>query len=522
MKLLPIGISTLSNIRSKAYIYIDKTHHLGRMRDRGGKYFFLSRPRRFGKSLLIDTIKQAFLANKDLFKGLYLENHWDWSTKYPVVHLSFGAGSAYKTTNNLIVSLTSQFENHAKLHDIELSHTELTFMFDELISKIYMARKKPVVILIDEYDKPILDVVDEPDEAKLNREILKSVYSVIKERDAELEFVFLTGVSKFNKVSLFSGLNNLDDISLDPNYADICGYTHNEVKDSFSDYLNDGKVDLVKLKAWYNGYNFAGLENQKVYNPYDLLLFCAKGYEYQSYWFETATPSFLIKLIKQNQYFFPKLEKLKVLAESISSFDIETLPLTTLLFQTGYLTIDKIINTYGQYGYQLNFPNLEVKSSLNAHLMALGTSAVQKNETIYGLMECFEENDFAKLKTILNAHFASIPHDWYRNNPMGQYEGFYASIVYSMFAAIGVEMKAEDATNIGKIDLSVQLPDKILIIEFKLKKYGSAQEAIHQIIEKGYAKKFAADKRPKFLIGISFDEKSKTVFELKWQSFALR
>lgn len=504
-------------MRSKDYLYIDKTHHLGRMVEKGGKYFFLSRPRRFGKSLFIDTIEQAFSGNQSIFKGLYLENNWDWHKKHPVIRLSFGAGSSFLSKKSILDYINLTLNQYANDYNVSLSGETLVYRFRDLISKLYQTTNQRVVILVDEYDKPILDVIDSTNEATTNREILKSIYSVIKEKDAELEFVFLTGVSKFSKVNLFSGLNNLDDISLDPNYADICGYTQSEMENSFHEYLKAGQVDLAKLKAWYNGYNFAGIEKQKVYNPFNLLLFCSKNYEYKSHWFETASPSFLIKLIKKNQYFFPKFEGLRVTDESISSFDIETLPLTTLLFQTGYLTIEKILNSYGQYGYRLNFPNLEVKSALNSHLMELGTNRQQKNETVYGLLDILEENSFDDLKNILNAHFSSIPHDWYRNNPIGQYEGFYASIVYSMFAALGLEMKAEDATHVGKIDLSIQLPNKILIIEFKLKKYGSAEDAIEQIINKGYANKYQFDKRPKYLIGISFDEKNKVVEKLKWE-----
>lgn len=518
MKKLPIGISTLEKIRNDEYVYVDKTPHVVTLANTGSDYFFLSRPRRFGKSLLIDTLKQAFLGNKTLFKGLYLENHWDWEITYPVIHFSFGAGSAYKSRENLEALIDVQLDKHAKLYDVTLTKPTRNTQFDELIRKVCEKTGQKVVILVDEYDKPILDVINEPEKAKENREILKGLYSAIKDLDASLRFVFLTGVSKFAKVSVFSGLNNLDDITLNPFYADICGYTQSEMEVAFKQHLSHGKVDRVKLKHWYNGYNFSGLESQKVYNPFDILLFCNNSYRYKNYWFETATPTFLIKLLHSHKQSIPKFESFKVTDESLLSFDVDNLPIHTLLFQTGYLTIKKIITIGDQYAYELTYPNLEVKSSLNAHLMQLGSTPEQKNETFLSLSECMNEGDFDTLKTIFNTHFSSIPHDWYRNNPIGQYEGFYAGIVYSCFAALGYEMCAEDPTSAGRIDLTIQMPDKILILEFKLSKYGTAVDAIKQIKDKKYADKFKSDKRPIYLIGMSFDEQTKTMQDLLWET----
>jgi hypothetical protein len=318
-------------------------------------------------------------------------------------------------------------------------------------------------------------------------------------------------------VSLFSGLNNLNDISLDPQFADICGYTQSEMEQAFAEYLVDGKVDKAKLKLWYNGYNFSGAENQKVYNPFDILLFCSKAYQYRNYWFETATPSFLIKLMETKQYDVPEIESIEVSEESLSSFDVDNIPLHTLLFQTGYLTIDEVLTIGTQYGYRLKYPNLEVKSSLNSHFMQLGTSTYIKNRSLSALNKCFLSKNFDGFKDIFNAHFASIPHDWYRNNAIGQYEGFYAGIVYSCFTALGWDVKAEDATSNGQIDLTVKTAEEILVIEFKLSKNGSAQDAIDQIKAKGYADKFKADERQVYLVGMSFDEVSKSLSDFIWQ-----
>lgn len=230
------------------------------------------------------------------------------------------------------------------------------------------------------------------------RNELKSLYGSIKAQDKNLRFVLLTGVSKFSKVSLFSDLNNLNDITLNPNYADICGYTQSEMEKEFSEYLLDGNVDKTKLKQWYNGYNFSGKESQKVYNPFDILLFCQNDYRYKNYWFETATPSFLIKLIQKRQINIAKFESFTVTDESLSSFDVDNIPLQTLLFQTGYLTIKSLIQIGNQYGYELTYPNLEVKSSLNSHIMQLGSSTEQKNETLFSIVDRINEADFVALK----------------------------------------------------------------------------------------------------------------------------
>lgn len=362
-KELPIGISALSELVTQNRIYVDKTAFVAKLLP--GKYYFLSRPRRFGKSLLIDTLKQAFLGNKDLFKGLYLEEHWDWSKKHPVIHFDFGVSGAYNSEETLNEAIWDVLKTCAMQYDIRLENQATGIAFQELIRKLFETTGMQVVILVDEYDKPILDVITDEPKAILMREILKSFYGAIKPNDAYLKFVFLTGVTKFSKVGLFSGLNNLNEITLTSDYADICGYTQTELEREFKDYLNEGNVDKAKLKHWYNGYNFAGSEEQKVYNPFDILLFCSNHFQYKSYWFETGSPSFLIKLIQKNKYYFPEMENVELMESSLSSFDVNNIGLTSLLFQTGYLTIKKNITMGMMYGYVLGYPNLEVKASLN-------------------------------------------------------------------------------------------------------------------------------------------------------------
>ncbi len=514
MKNLPIGISTLAEIRDKDYAFIDKTQHLARLFS-AGKYYFLSRPRRFGKSLFIDTLKQAFSGRKDLFHGLYLEHNWDWDKTYPVLHFDFGASSAINSQAVLLDIIWSTMREFAKQYQVSLEE-DLSYgiAFQQLIRAIHEKHQQQVVILIDEYDKPILDNITDEPAAVAMREGLKSLYSVIKTNDAHLKFVLLTGVSKFSKVSLFSGLNNLHDISLTSHYADICGYTQSELELEFADYLEVGKVDKVLLKKWYNGYNFAGSEEQKVYNPFDALLFFSNNYEYRSYWFETATPSFLVKLILAKAYYFPNLTDIVVSADLLSNFDVDNIPISTLLFQTGYLTIQEVIHDIDGVYYRLGYPNFEVRTSLNRTLSQIGASVEDYSNNRQFLARALRNNELELVGQSLASHFASIPHDWYRNNNIANYEGFYASVVYSYLAALGYDLIAEDVTNHGKIDLTLKMPDKIIIIEFKLAKYGSAADAIAQIKTRNYAAKYLSESKPIYLLGISFDEHIRNVAEV--------
>lgn len=482
MKKLPIGISGFTKIINGDYIYVDKTRHVYNLATSGGGYFFLSRPRRFGKSLLVDTLKQAFLGNKELFRGLYLEQVWDWEIKYPVIHFDFGASSNIATKERFFTEVHNILDLCAAQYDVTLSQTDYGAKLGELIRVLFEKYQTRVVVLVDEYDKPILDNVGDRATAEEMRDVLRGLYAYIKKNDSYLKFALLTGVSKFSKISLFSELNNLKDITLDPRYADICGYTQAELEHSFKEHLNHELVDWSLLKKWYNGYNFAGSDEQKVYNPFDILLFIDGGYRYQNYWFETATPTFLVRLFEKKNYFIPDLENILITDKQLSTFDVDNMPISNLLFQTGYLTIKEITTIGTQYAYRLSYPNLEVKASLNDSLLEIGGISDLKNSNVAKLSQILLDNQFEKLKPVFASHFAGIPHDWYRNNNIENYEGYYASVVYNYFAALGYDLIAEDITNHGKIDLTIIMPDKILILEFKLDKYGTATEALEQII----------------------------------------
>ncbi|WP_299239213.1 ATP-binding protein [Sulfurihydrogenibium sp.] len=510
MKELPIGIQTFRDIIEGNYYYVDKTPFILKLAK--GKYYFLSRPRRFGKSLFLDTVKEAFSGNKELFKGLYIYDKWDWSKKHPIIKISFAIG----TNNNsekLRSTISFNLKNAAYDYKINLEEEELNQKFYELIRKLYEKYNEKVVILIDEYDKPILDAIENIEYAKENREILKDFYSVLKDADPYIKLAFLTGVSRFSKVSIFSGLNQLNDITLDPNFATICGYTQRDLETVFADRIVD--FDKEEIRRWYNGYSWLG---EKVYNPFDILMLFDKKI-FRPYWFETGTPTFLIKLFKQNKYYLPKVENLKVGEELLSNLDIDNIRPENLLFQTGYLTIKDVIEEPTERIYILSYPNFEVKKSFNSYFLTkLIPDPTVKTETDIAIKSALRDNQIEKLKDILYRFFASMPYDWYRKNDLESYEGFYASIVYALFSGAGFETVAEDTTNKGKVDLTVIYNNKVYIIEFKVVEDQPEKTALKQIEEKRYYEKYLGKYEEVYLIGIEFSKKDRNIVDFQWKA----
>jgi len=504
MKKLPIGIQSFEKIRSGDYYYVDKTPFVARLVEEGGGWYFLSRPRRFGKSLFLDTLRQAFLGRKELFEGLYLETHWDWSKKYPVVYISFDGNIT--TPALLEKKAKSRIKYLAEDYGISLSEDEESLLLEELIVKLHRKHNTKVVVLIDEYDKPILDAIDNKAVAIENREKLKNLYGVLKPLDAYLKFIFITGVSKFSKVSLFSGLNQLQDITLNPAYATICGYTQKEFEEVFSERLSG--VDLEKIRCWYDGYSWLG---ERVYNPFDILLYLSEG-EFRPYWFETGTPTFLIKLMDERRYYLPRLARLKVGEELIGSFDIDLINPENLLFQTGYLTIVSKETELGTIVYTLSFPNKEVEISFNNCLLDyLVQDYYRKEENKSALRNAIRGNDLEGVKKIFISFFSSIPHDWYRRNEIYKYEGYYASVVYAYFSASGFNVVVEDATSVGKIDMTVFYEDRVYIMEFKVVELEGEGKAIAQLKEKRYWEKYADKAGKIYLIGIEFSRETRNI-----------
>jgi len=508
MKKLPIGISTFKQIREENFIYIDKTKEAYEIVT-NHKYLFLSRPRRFGKSLFLDTLKEIFQANKELFEGLYIYDKWDWSQSYPVIKISFSGDmkTPQNLKNTILAILKDNQENLGVACDKDNTYDNC---FRELIRKTHQKYNKRVVILIDEYDKAMLDNLENMEIAKANREILRAFYGVIKDSDQHIKFVFLTGVSKFAKANIFSGLNNIEDITLSPKFGNICGYTQNDIETTILPYLEG--VDLKKLKEWYNGYNFL---KDKVYNPFDILLFIRNDKIFDNYWFNTGTPSFLIKLFEKKIYNLAEFENLQVPKSLLNAFNIEEINLETVMFQSGYLTIKEVIQKRNRIEYILTYPNLETKMSFNDYLLDYFVrDHIRKNEVQNGLLDMLEISDLDSLKEVLQSLFASIAYNNFTKNDIENYEGFYASVVYAYFAGAGFDkIVAEDVTNSGRIDLSVFIDDKVFIFEFKVNQSG----ALEQIIAKNYHQKYRAEFNEIYLIGVEFDSKARNVVGYAWE-----
>ena len=428
---LPIGIQTFREIREEVCYYVDKTAHIRRLLDEG-KHYFLSRPRRFGKSLFLDTCKALFEGNEALFGGLAIHERWDWSVRHPVVRLSFGAGN-FKQPGYLHTNVMAQLDGVERETGVASRYTTGPERLGHLLEALHRDAGQRVVVLVDEYDMPILDALEVPDIARANRDDLRGLYAVVKDSDAHIRFSFLTGVSKFSMVSLFSGLNNLTDITLDPRYSAICGYTEADLDTVFAPELPG--LDRDAIREWYNGYCWRGEE--WVYNPFDILLLF-RNREFGAWWFETGTPAFLVETLFKRRVSSLELDGMVGSNALLSTFDVDDIATEALLFQTGYLTIVEEVNRGGRIRYHLGYPNREVRQSLNESLLGyLVRNPSRQEANSIRLYDLLLANDFDGLKALFHAFYASIPHEWYTNNDIANYEGYYASVFYSYFAGLG-------------------------------------------------------------------------------------
>lgn len=516
MKKLPIGISTLERIISGNCVYVDKTAHIQTLLDKGS-YYFLSRPRRFGKSLLVDTLHQLFAGNEALFQGLHIHPHWDWAVQYPVIAISFGSGQLANRAE-LDEKIGELLRINQQRLGITCEEKSLSGCFAELIRNAKDKYGRNVVILVDEYDKPLLDNITDSSVAAEMRNGLRNLYSVIKDNDAHIRFAFLTGVSKFSKVSLFSGLNNLEDITLDPRYSALCGYTQTELEQYFGEHLQGADMSLVR--SWYNGYNWLG---ESVYNPFDVLLFISKGKEFLPYWFETATPSFLVDILRKRQFHLPDLEAVRMDYKALGDFDVDRIHVETLLFQTGYLTIkDKKLPFMGGLPeYTLSYPNNEVRYSLMSYLLEnYLTDDRQERGSVY---DALLVNDFTALERRFRALFDGISHQNHTKNTLAEYEGYYASVMYAFLCSLSLDTRAEESSSKGRVDIALRftLPDgqkQVYIFEFKMVKGTEGDgSALRQIKEKDYSAPYRDGQHRIFLIGMEFSAEVRNFVRFEWE-----
>ena len=502
-KRLPIGIQTFAKIREGNYYYVDKTGYALRLIE-SGTHYFLSRPRRFGKSLFLDTLAELFAGNEPLFRGLAVHPHWDWSVRYPIIRISF-AGGRLESRAQLDERIHELLDKNQKALGIQCEHTSIPGCFGELIELAAQKYGQRAVVLVDEYDKPILDNLTDAPVAAAMREGLRNLYSVIKEMDAHIKFAFLTGVSKFSKVSIFSGLNNLRDITVSSEYSAICGYTEADLDTVFAPELKG--LDREEIRRWYNGYRWLG---EAVYNPFDVLLLFDKR-EFRPYWFETGTPTFLVDLLRSRQTFTPQLDALVADSQLLNAFDVEYISTEAILWQTGYLTITGVERFGGIEQFQLGYPNHEVESAFNQALLRAWVPPQVPTHPLPLLKKWFAL-DWNALREHFEALFASIPADWYRANPVLHYEGYWASVFYSHLASLGLELIPEDVTNQGRIDLTLKLPQAIVVMEFKrIDGEAPTGEALAQLKARGYAEKYRSRGRPVWLLGVEFSSARRNI-----------
>jgi Predicted AAA-ATPase/PD-(D/E)XK nuclease superfamily len=500
MRKYPIGIQDFRKIREDGFLYVDKTHLIYQLIN-AGSYYFLSRPRRFGKSLLVSVIKEIVSGHKELFKGLWIENKWDWQIKYPVIQLSFA--SMGTVSLGLAPAIMEALAENATRLGVILEKTTFDQQFKELIRKASVIGK--VVVLIDEYDKPIIDNLENIALAEENRTIFKTLYSIIKDSDPYIKFFFITGVSKFTQVSIFSDLNNLNDITLHPKYAALTGITQEELERDFAPEILDLQTKspsiLEEIKIWYNGYSWHD-GALTVYNPFSLLRFLEAGI-FRNFQFQTGTPTFLVSLIKNRREF--NFENLAMGEISLGNFNLEHLDPVPLLFQTGYLTI-KSYEPSSQT-YHLDYPNKEVKSSLmDALLSAYREAPSNDSMALTGdLANFLQMNNIPKVMDLLNSVIASLQYDHRKANS----ESIFHIIFHLLFKKIGIDIKTEVHSSLGRCDVLIFTKQYIYGIELKLN--STAQVAIDQILHKGYLGPYQHDSRKKIALGINFSSEERKI-----------
>jgi Predicted AAA-ATPase/PD-(D/E)XK nuclease superfamily len=497
---LPIGQQYFASIRKDNGVYVDKTEYIYKMCHPLDRAYFLSRPRRFGKSLTLDTINELFSGNRALFQGLWIEDKWDWSQTYPIIRLSLDAiGHEMGLNNALLIEL----KGIAAKFKLKLTSKTSGLAFRELIDKIVDKTGKKVVILIDEYDKPIVDYIDPYNLEKANkqRELLKQFFSILKNASNHIRFLLITGVSKFSKVAIFSDLNHLIDLTLHKDYASLCGYTQTELEQNFASYLKVmPEGTLEKMRLWYNGYSWDG--KTFVYNPFSVLNFFDSR-TYSNFWFSTGTPTFLIKLMRKRfEYKLQETEVSDLVLESFILEEFDELDLKSLLLQTGYLTIKRITE---EGTFILNYPNQEVRRAFGQFLLSEYTHT--RVTVPYGtdILRALDNNNVERVIEVINSLVQAVPDQ----NYIKDQEKFFQAIIHLIFTMIGSDVRSEVHTPIGQIDTVVITTHRIFLFEFKLNETAAA--AIKSIKDRNYADSLRHRNKPISAIGVNFSVKTKGV-----------
>ena len=512
MRKLPIGIQTFEEIRRDGYLYVDKTAMVYQIAN-VGKPYFLSRPRRFGKSLLLSTFEAYFQGRKDLFQGLaieQLEKEWE---EYPVLHLDLNARK-YEAAADLTAMLNQYLEKWELLYGQEKKDRSPEERFAYVIERACTQTGKQVVVLIDEYDKPLLQAVLDENLLDEYRKILKAFYGVLKSADRYLRFVFLTGVTKFAQVSVFSDLNNLEDISLNRNWASLCGITEEELHSGLKPAVEEMaesngltyEETLDRLKEMYDGYHF-DRDSIGVYNPFSLLN-ALKNKQFNDYWFETGTPSFLVEMLKRTNYELKNLAHEEQTSDMLNSIDSVYRNPVPLLYQSGYLTIKGYDERFRMY--KLGFPNQEVENGFVRYLLPY-YAPKERGESEFFIQKFIQEVERGDAEAFMERLQTMFADNSYQ--VMGKMELYFQNCMYVIFKMMGFYTEVERTTHRGRIDIVIKTSDYIYVMEIKLD--GSADEALRQIHEKGYAEPYRKDGRKVFLVGVDFSSDTKGVEEWK-------
>ncbi len=523
---LPLGLQIFEEIRQRGLRYVDKTPYIASFISSSLKYVFLSRPHRFGKSLFTSTLKAYFEGKKELFDGLYLEHaepqlaqqaqREAWES-FPVLYFQLN-GIDYSYDEALSKALMAQMRTLEAQWGIEGEEdTSPDIRFTYLIQTLFQKTKQQMVVLIDEYDKPLLETFDAPERNGRFRTQLKSFYEVLKKSDAYIRFAFLTGITKFSKIVLFSGLNNLVDITLEDNYSAICGFTEEELTSHFAaeieklatKYQQTTEEARAKLKKNYDGYRFSG-NGVNVYNPFSLLNVLAFS-NYKYYWFETATPAFLVKYLQQINYYIPEIKDgVEIDEGALQDFRIGGANPLPLLFQSGYLTI-KDYEPF-DYIYTLRYPNEEVKYGfLRTLLMGYYPTVLDAAVDVRRFREEILRGDVDAFMQRLSAIISGIPYGDFSRAPEPYYERDGQVAVFLVFLLMGQFIQTEVHNHVGRADAVVHTPEIVYVFEFKLDGWGTPEEALQQIEEKGYALPYQNGDKPVVCVGVVFSKEKKTI-----------
>ncbi|ODN30445.1 ATP-binding protein [Fervidobacterium thailandense] len=536
MKDLPLGVNDYKDLIKGNFIYVDKTKYIYELVKREKGIYFLSRPRRFGKSLLLSTLRCLFTGEKELFKDTWIYDKWDWQ-EYPVVYISLASG-LFKTQSDLEEKMNNVLKFNAIQYDLDLSGNNIVSRFENLLMSLYGKTKKSIVVLIDEYEKPVLDNITNPEKAKEMREILRGFYSVLKDYTGIIRFLLITGLTKFTKMGVFSALNNLEDISFDEKYAQMLGYTHEEVIQYFDEYIQKylqltglNKEDFLEMfREYYDGYSFDGIwydeegKDRRVYNPFAVLLFFSKM-RFAPYWSESGAPSFVYEYLKKHGISKQELLEDKFSQSDFSAFEIEDNPPSMFLAQAGYLSLKLITDrTDPEPIYELYIPNTDVRKGLEKFILSIQNN-IELTEVMRSSNELFKAikyKDIEKMIGVLNTIYAKVSsrarkqiEKSGKEDKLTHLEAFYQSIMVSLFESTGVSVVSEEESAGGRADVVVKLNGLVYIIELKVDK--SAKEALQQIKERGYYEPYKG--KEVYLIGINVSSETGLICDWIYEKF---